>query len=175
MDELEICRMPALKLRRAIKTKKISPVEVVDAVLARIGKINPKINAYCTLVPESARTEAKKAERKVMKGEPLGPLHGIPVSIKDLAFTKGIRTTGGSKMYENFVPDQDSIFVERLKAAGAIILGKTNTPEFGWIGVTTNPVFGVSRNPWNTDCTTGGVKRRRRGGCGCLPGSAGTG
>ena len=156
MDELEICRMPALKLRRAIKTKKISPVEVMDAVLARIGKINPKINAYCTLVPESARAEAKKAERKVMKGEPLGPLHGIPVSIKDLAFTKGIRTTGGSKMYENFVPDQDSIFVERLKAAGAIILGKTNTPEFGWIGVTTNPVFGVSRNPWNTDCTTGG-------------------
>ena len=156
MDNLEICRMTAMQLRKAIKTRKLSPVEVVDAVLERINRINPIINAYCTLVTESARAEAKKAERKVMKGEVLGPLHGVPVSIKDLAFTKGIRTTGGSKMYENFVPDQDAVFVERLKAAGAIILGKTNTPEFGWIAVTTNPVFGVSRNPWNTEYTTGG-------------------
>ncbi|HEX9896812.1 MAG TPA: amidase [Dehalococcoidales bacterium] len=156
MDNLEICRMTAMQLRRAIKSRRLSPVEVVDAVLERIDRINPKINAYCTLVPESARAEAKKAERKVMKGEPLGPLHGVPISIKDLSFTKGIRTTGGSKMYENFVPDQDAVFVERLKAAGAIILGKTNTPEFGWIGITTNPVFGTSRNPWNTDYTTGG-------------------
>ncbi len=148
--------MTALQLRRAVKTKKISPVEIVNAVLERISLINPKINAYCTLVPEQALTEAKTAEIKVMKGEPLGLLHGIPVSIKDLAFTKGIRTTGGSKMYENFVPDKDAVFVERLKAAGAIIIGKTNTPEFGWIAVTTNPVFGVSRNPWNTECTTGG-------------------
>ena len=156
MKNLEITKMTALQLRRAIRTKKISPVEVVNAVLERIERLNPKINAYCTLVPEQALREAKKAENKVVKGEPLGPLHGIPVSIKDLAFTKGIRTTGGSKMYENFVPDKDAVFVERLKAAGAIIVGKTNTPEFGWIAVTTNPVFGVSRNPWNTECTTGG-------------------
>jgi len=156
MNNLEICRLTALQLRKAIKTRKLSPVEVVDAVIERVDRINPKINAYCTLVPENARTEAKKAESKVMKGEPLGPLHGIPVSIKDLSFTKGIRTTGGSKIYENFVPDQDAVFVEKLKAAGAIILGKTNTPEFGWIAVTTNPMFGVSRNPWNTEYTTGG-------------------
>jgi aspartyl-tRNA(Asn)/glutamyl-tRNA(Gln) amidotransferase subunit A len=156
MDNLEICRMTVMQLRKAIKARKLSPVEVVDAVLERIDRINPKINAYCTIVPESARAEARKAEQKVMKGEPLSPLHGIPVSIKDLAFTKGIRTTGGSKIYENFVPDRDAVFVERLKAAGAIILGKTNTPEFGWIAITTNPLFGVSRNPWNTEYTTGG-------------------
>lgn len=156
MDKQEICRMTALQLRKAIKSKILSPVEVVNTVLERISRINPKINAYCTLVPEQALTEAKEAEVKVMKGERLGPLHGVPVSIKDLAFTKGIRTTGGSKIYENFVPEQDAVFVERLKAAGAIILGKTNTPEFGWIAITTNPVFGVSRNPWNTKYTTGG-------------------
>lgn len=156
MDNQEMCRMTAMQLRQAIKARKLSPVEVMDAVLERIDRINPKINAYCTLVPESARAEAMKAERKVMKGELLGPLHGVPVSIKDLSFTQGIRTTGGSKIYDNFIPDQDAAFVERLKAAGAIIIGKTNTPEFGWIAVTTNPVFGVSRNPWNTECTTGG-------------------
>jgi aspartyl-tRNA(Asn)/glutamyl-tRNA(Gln) amidotransferase subunit A len=156
MENLEICRMTAIQLRKAIKARKLSPVEVMDAVLERIDRINPKINAYCTLVPESARAEAKKAELKVMNGESLGPLHGVPVSIKDLAFTKGIRTTGGSKIYENFIPDQDAVFVERLKAAGAIIMGKTNTPEFGWIAVTTNPLFGVSRNPWNVEFTTGG-------------------
>jgi aspartyl-tRNA(Asn)/glutamyl-tRNA(Gln) amidotransferase subunit A len=156
MNNQEICRMTAVQLRKAITLKKLSPVEIVNAILERIDRINPKINAYCTLVPEQARAEAKTAETMVMKGEPLGPLHGVPVSIKDLAFTKGIRTTGGSKIYENFVPDQDAVFVERLKAAGAIILGKTNTPEFGWIAVTRNPLFGVSRNPWNTEYTTGG-------------------
>jgi aspartyl-tRNA(Asn)/glutamyl-tRNA(Gln) amidotransferase subunit A len=156
MKNLDICRMTALQLRRAIKTKKLSPVEVVNAVLERIEKINPKINAYCTIVPELARAEAKKAEKMVLKGEKLGQLHGVPVSIKDLAFTKGIRTTGGSKMYEHFVPDKDAVFVERLKEAGAIIIGKTNTPEFGWVAVTRNPVFGTSFNPWDTSCTTGG-------------------
>jgi len=148
--------MSATQLRRAIKNRKLSPVEIMDAVLERIDRVNPKINAYCTLAPESARAEAKKAERKARRGEPLGPLHGIPVSIKDLAFTRGIRSTGGSRMYEHFVPAEDTAFVARLKEAGAIVIGKTNTPEFGWIGITTNPVFGTSLNPWNTGRTTGG-------------------
>ena len=156
MENQQICRMSGLQLKRAIKTKKVSPVEVVDAFLTRIEKINPKINAYCTLIPESARQTAKDAERKIMKGETLGALHGVPVSIKDLTWMKGVRSTGGSLLYENFVPDRDAIFVERLKAAGAIILGKTNTPEFGWVGVTTNRVFGPSHNPWNINYTTGG-------------------
>ena len=91
-----------------------------------------------------------------MKGEQLGPLHGVPVSIKDLIFTRGVRTTGGSKIYENFIPQQDAIVVERLKAGGAIIVGKTNTPEFGWLGVTENRLFGATRNPWNLERTSGG-------------------
>ena len=156
MDNLEICCMSATELRRAIGAKRLSPVEIMDAALERIDKINPRVNAYCTVVAESARKEAKKAEQKVMNKEPLGKLHGLPVSIKDLIFTKGIRTTGGSKMYENFVPEQDAIVVERLKNAGAIVIGKTNTPESGWVATTNNPLFGPTRNPWNTDKTPGG-------------------
>jgi aspartyl-tRNA(Asn)/glutamyl-tRNA(Gln) amidotransferase subunit A len=156
MKNEELCFMPATEMAAAIKQKKISPVEVIDAILNRIDKINPKINAYVTLTAEAARSAAKAAEDAVMKGKALGPLHGVPVSIKDLVFTKGIRTTFGSKLYEHFIPDEDCAFVEKLKAAGAIILGKTNTPEFGLIANTDNPVFGPTRNPWNLTKTPGG-------------------
>ncbi|MFU8796197.1 MAG: amidase, partial [Dehalococcoidia bacterium] len=103
-----------------------------------------------------AESEAAVAEAAVMRGDELGPLHGAPVSIKDLTFTKGIRTTGGSRIYEDFVPQEDAIVVERLKRAGAIIVGKTNTSEFGWAAVTDNTLFGPTRNPWNPDLTSGG-------------------
>ncbi|MFH1381487.1 MAG: amidase [Chloroflexota bacterium] len=156
MDNQEICFMPAFELAAAIKSKKLSPVEAVEAVLARIEQLNSKVNAYCTVVAESARQQAREAERKVMEGGKLGPLHGVPVSLKDLIFTKGIRTTGGSRLYRNFVPQQDAIVVERLKAAGAIILGKTNTSEFGWVAVADNQLFGPTRNPWNLGLTSGG-------------------
>lgn len=156
MKNEELCFMPATEMAAAIKQKKISPVEVIDAILNRIEKINPKINAYVTLTAEAARSAAKAAEDAVMKRKALGPLHGVPVSIKDLVFTKGIRTTFGSKLYEHFIPDEDCAFVEKLKAAGAIILGKTNTPEFGLIANTDNPVFGPTRNPWNLTKTSGG-------------------
>jgi len=156
VDNLEICRMSALEVRDRIKAKKLSPVEVIDAVLQRIERINPKVNAYCTVVAESAKAEAKQAEDKVIKGEELGPLHGVPISIKDLIFTRGIRTTGGTRMYENFIPDEDDIVVERLKAAGAIIIGKTNTPQSGWMAITDNLLFGPTRNPWNLERTSGG-------------------
>ncbi len=156
MAKNEIHTLSGVQIRKAIRSKKLSPVEVVEAFLERINRINPVINAYCTVTAEIARKEARAAEKKVMKGEALGLLHGVPVSIKDLSWTKGIRTTGGSLLYEHFIPDQDVIFVQRLKNAGAIILGKTNTPEFGWAGVTNNRVFGPSRNPWNTNLTTGG-------------------
>jgi aspartyl-tRNA(Asn)/glutamyl-tRNA(Gln) amidotransferase subunit A len=116
---------------QAIRTKRLSPVEVTDAVLDRIEELNPKVNAYCTVAAEGARRQAAEAEAAVMRGGHLGPLHGVPVSIKDITFTKGIRTTGGSRIYEGFVPQDDAIVVERLKAAGAIIVGKTNTSEFG--------------------------------------------
>jgi aspartyl-tRNA(Asn)/glutamyl-tRNA(Gln) amidotransferase subunit A len=156
MEAVDLCYMSATELTAVIRSKKVSPVEVVDAVLARIARLNPRLNAYCTLTAEAARTAAKEAEAAVMRGDALGILHGIPVSIKDLIVTEGVRTTWGSKLYEDFIPTEDAPVVERLKRAGAIILGKTNTPEFGHKGVTDNPVFGLSRNPWSPDHTPGG-------------------
>jgi aspartyl-tRNA(Asn)/glutamyl-tRNA(Gln) amidotransferase subunit A len=156
MDAIDLCYMPALELGEAIRAKKVSPVEVVDAVLARIERLNPTLNAYCTVTAAAARAAAKEAEAVVMRGDALGTLHGIPVSIKDLVATKGVRTTHGSKLYEQFIPDDDAPVVERLKRAGAIILGKTNTPEFGHKAITDNLLFGPTRNPWNLEYTPGG-------------------
>ncbi|MBI4611588.1 MAG: amidase [Candidatus Rokubacteria bacterium] len=153
----ELCWMSAVELAAAIRRKKVSPVEVVDAVLARIESLNPKLNAYSTLTAEAARREARAAERSVMRrGARPGPLHGVPFSIKDLLITKGVRTTWGSKLYADHVPEEDAPAVERLKAAGGIMVGKTNTPAFGWIGATHNLVFGITRSPWNLDRTPGG-------------------
>jgi aspartyl-tRNA(Asn)/glutamyl-tRNA(Gln) amidotransferase subunit A len=156
MPDHEIGYMSAFDMAAAIKAKKLSPVEVMEAILARIERLNPRVNAYCTLLAQSAREEAKDAETAVMKRKKLGPLHGVPVSIKDLIFTKGVRTTFGSRIYENFIPPEDAVVVERLKAAGAIIVGKTNTPEFGFMGVTDNLILGPTRNPWNLGLTAGG-------------------
>ena len=106
MNAREICCMSVVEMAEAIKKKRLSPVEIMDAILYRIERLNPKVNAYCTLVAEIARKQAIEAETAVMREEKLGPLHGIPVSIKDVIFTKGIRTTGGSKIYENFIPQR---------------------------------------------------------------------
>jgi amidase len=148
--------MTASELASAVRKKILSPVEIVKALLARIEKINPKVNAYCTVAGEMALEAAKKAEAEVMRGRELGPLHGVPVSIKDLTLTAGIRTTFGSKIFEYHVPDEDALTVQRLKAAGAIVLGKTNTPEFGAGANTYNAVFGPTRNPWRLSHTCGG-------------------
>ncbi len=156
MKPTDLCFMSASEIAAAVKKKKLSPVEIVDAILARIEKVNPKVNAYCTVVPEMAREAAKKAEAEVMRREKVGPLHGVPVSIKDLTTTAGIRTTWGSKIYEHFVPEEDALSVRRLKAAGAILMGKTNTPEFGAGANTYNAVFGATRNPWKLSQTCGG-------------------
>ena len=152
----DLCWLPALDLARLIRERKVSPVEVVDAVLARIARVNPRVNAFCTLAEEEARDAALVAEVAVMSGESLPALHGVPVSVKDLVFTRRIRTTGGSRLYADHYPEEDAVGVERLKAAGAIVLGKTNTPEFGHKGVTDNPLFGPTRNPWNLEMTAGG-------------------
>jgi len=156
MESQEICWMSAVDLARAIREKKLSPVEVVRSFLERIEAINPKINAYVTLTADSALAEAKQAEDALMRGRELGPLHGVPVSIKDLVFTKGVRTTMGSKLLEDFVPEDDAVHVARLKEAGAIMLGKTNTPEFGLKMLTDNLIFGITRNPWNLQRSPGG-------------------
>jgi amidase len=157
MTDEEICFAQASELVSLIRRRKVSPLEVVRAVLARIEKVNPVLNAYCTVAAEQALAAARRATAAVgRKGAKLGPLHGVPVSIKDLTATKGIRTTWGSKIYEHHVPDADALVVERLKAAGAIVIGKTNTPEFGAGANTFNAVFGATRNPWNPTLTSGG-------------------
>ncbi|HEU5196298.1 MAG TPA: amidase [Methylomirabilota bacterium] len=148
---------PATTLARLIRTKKVSPVEVLTSILDRIDKLNPRLNAFVTLTAEQARREARAAERALTRrSAKLGPLHGVPFSVKDLVITRGVRTTFGTPIYRDNVPTEDAPIVARLKAAGGILLGKTNTPTMGWIGATHNPLFGVTRNPWNLERTPGG-------------------
>jgi aspartyl-tRNA(Asn)/glutamyl-tRNA(Gln) amidotransferase subunit A len=156
MSDTDLCYLPATDLAAAIRTKQLSPVEVMNTILARIEQLNPRLNAFCLVTADAARQAAQAAERAVMRGEALGPLHGVPVSIKDLVITQGVRTMRGSQLYEHDVPSEDAPVVERLKAAGAIILGKTTTPEFGFKGVTDSPVTGITRNPWHLERTPGG-------------------
>jgi Asp-tRNA(Asn)/Glu-tRNA(Gln) amidotransferase A subunit family amidase len=156
MGAAELAWLSALELARRIRGKEISPVEVMEALLDRVGAVNPAINAYCTVATEEARDAATAAEVAILSGEPLGPLHGVPVSVKDLIFTRRLRTTAGSRLLADHVPEEDAVAVERLRGAGAIIVGKTNTPEFGFKGVTDNPLFGVTRNPWDLARTPGG-------------------
>ncbi len=147
---------PVYELADLIKSKKLSPVELVTNFLKRIESLNPQLNVYLTVAGEMALRDARKAEQDLYHRRKLGSLHGIPVSIKDLHCTKGIRTTFGSLIYRDFVPEADAIVVQRLKDAGAIILGKTNTPEFGQSGTTENRLGDHCRNPWNAARTTGG-------------------
>ena len=152
----DLCWLPALELASLIRVKKVSPVEATEAVLARIERLNPALNAFCTVTAEEARDAAQAAEVSVMTGEELGPLHGVPVSVKDLVFTRRVLTTGGSRLFAEHVPEEDAVCVERLKGAGAVLIGKTSTPEFGHKGVTDSPLFGITRNPWNPSLTPGG-------------------
>lgn len=156
MKEEKLCYMSAVQMARQIARKKVSPVEVVEAIFSRLYRLDLKLNAFCALAEDEARREAKRAEEAIMRKDKIGLLHGVPVSVKDLILTQGIRTTFGSKIYENFVPKEDEIVVKRLKDAGAIILGKTNTCEFGYKAVTDNFVFGPTRNPWNLELTPAG-------------------
>jgi len=156
MPAAELVWRSAADLAGLIRDKQVSPVEVIDAVLTWIDELNSPLNAYCTVVEDEAREAALAAEVAVLSGEALPPLHGVPVSVQDLIFTRRIRTTGGSRLFADHYPEEDAVSVERLKAAGAVIVGKTTTPEFGHKGMTDSPLFGVTRNPWNTDMTPGG-------------------
>jgi amidase len=144
-----LTRKTARELARLIRGKTVSPMEVLDAYLKVIEALNPKINAIVTLAAEQARDAARLAENAVMKGDKLGPLHGIPVGIKDVTPTADIRTTWASPLYKDYVPTEDAEAVRRLKASGAIVLAKTNTPDFATGANTTNVLFGSTRNPWN--------------------------
>lgn len=152
----KLCDFDAVELRRRIGTKEISPVELLDSCAARIEAVNPALNAVVALDLERARAEAKVAEKAVRNGEDLGPLHGLPVGIKDLTATAGLRTTYGSRIYENNVPAADEQIVRDIREAGGIVIGKTNTPEFGAGANTRNGVYGATGNPFNPDLTCGG-------------------
>jgi amidase len=156
MSHSEICFMKATKLARRIQARELSAKEVLTAHLAQIERINPKVNAIVTLAPEQAMAQAEAADEALARGEAVGPLHGLPIAHKDLVATKGIRTTWGSPIYKDFVPDQDDLIVERLKKAGVITMGKTNVPEFGAGSQTFNEVFGETLNPYDLDKTCGG-------------------
>ncbi|MEW6638107.1 MAG: amidase family protein [Actinomycetota bacterium] len=148
--------MEASELAGRVRSKEVSPVEVVDAIFERMERLEPELHAFCTPTPEMAREEAQRLEREISDGKDPGPLAGVPVGIKDLHAVKGVRMVLGSHAYKDFVPDEDDVAVERLKEAGAIILGKTNVPEFGYSGVGHNPVFETTTNPWDTRLTPGG-------------------
>ena len=152
----EICRMEAFELARRVRAGELSPLEVVEAVLERMERLEPELHAFCTPTPDLAREEARRLEGEISSGGDPGPLAGVPVGIKDLHAVKGVRMVLGSHAYKDFVPDEDDVAVERLKGAGAIVLGKTNVPEFGYSGVGHNPVFETTANPWDTSLTPGG-------------------
>jgi aspartyl-tRNA(Asn)/glutamyl-tRNA(Gln) amidotransferase subunit A len=147
---------PAAELAAMIRNREVSPVEVISATLARIDESQPVLNAFVTVAAEAAMAAAREAERAVMQGAFLGPLHGVPTAVKDLVPTAGIRTTWGSLIFKDHVPSEDAVAVARLKRAGAIVVGKTTTPEFGQQCLTEAPLFGRTRNAWHPDRSAGG-------------------
>ena len=172
----DICFLTASELARRIRRKELSSSEVLEAHAQRIERLNPHVNAIVTLVLDQARERARLLDETAARGEFFGPLHGLPIAHKDLTETKGIRTTYGSPIFENHVPDFSTLLVERAQQAGAVTIGKTNTPEFGAGSQTFNPIFGATRNPWDLSKTCGGSS----GGaavalaCGMLPIADGT-
>ena len=155
-SDTELCFLTATEMARKIRSKELSAVEVMTAHLKQIERVNPKVNAIVTLVAEQALERARAADAALAHGEPLGPLHGLPVAHKDLHDTQGIRTTYGSPIFKDYVPLQDALMVHRIKKAGAITIGKTNTPEFGAGSQTFNTVFGATLNPYDITKTCGG-------------------
>lgn len=175
MTDLKLCYTSATMLQKKYREREISPLEVVKNSLDRINDVNPVLNCFCFTYPEEALEKARKAERAFVSGK-ARPLEGIPIAIKDFTPTKGKVTTRGSKLLEHWVPDWNPVLVERLEAAGSIIVGKTATPEFATSGFTDSPLWGITRNPWDRSRTTGGSS----GGSGaavasgCVPFAEGT-
>ena len=150
------CFLSATELRARIVSKQVSPVEIARAVLSRAEHLQPKLNCFVTLCGDEAMSQAQAAERRIMSGEPLGLLHGIPFTVKDIVNTKGVRTTFGAIPYRDNVPDHDAVAIARLRAQGAILIGKTTTPEFGSKCLTDSPLFGRTRNAWDASRSSGG-------------------
>lgn len=151
-----LCTLSARELAERIKRKQISPVEAVEASLARIDEVQPELNPFCFVYAEEALTLARAAEQRVMQGAKLGPLHGVPIAIKDFTPTKGKVTTRGSVAFKDWVPDVDPVIVQRMQQAGAIMVGKTTTPEFAFSSFTRSRLWGETLNPWDKTRTPGG-------------------
>ncbi len=150
---------PGWKLAAKLRDKDISSVELTELFLSRIERIDSQVNSYLTVTSELALSQARDADAAIAKDGLRSPLHGLPLSIKDLVVTEGIRTTRGSVAFRDWVPDADDIVAERVRASGAVFLGKTNTPEFGHRGSTENLLGEPCRNPWNVSRTPGGLRR----------------
>jgi len=156
MRKDDLCFLAIAELSGLIKKKEVSPVEVTEALLGRIDKLNPRLNAYITILKEQALRSAKNAQEAIKAGKYIGPLHGIPIAVKDLFNTKGVRTTSGSKILANYIPTEDATVVQRLSEAGAILLGKLNMHEFAFGATNENPHYGPTRNPYDTERISGG-------------------
>ena len=156
MSDTDLCFKPATEIAQLLASRALSAVELLQAQLAQIERVNPAVNAIVTLTADAAMEAAKRADDASARGQSLGPLHGLTVGVKDLFLTRGVRTTFGSPIYAGQVPDSDHLIVEREKSAGAVMVGKTNTPEFGAGAQTFNEVFGVTRNPYELEKTCGG-------------------
>ena len=156
MEGLELCYMSAGDLARLIKDREVSPVEIVEAHLARIEATEPVLNSFITLLPDEARAAAKRAEKEIQAGNYRGPLHGIPVGLKDLYNTAGVRTTSGSRIFDTFIPSEDCTVAARFHEAGAILLGKLNLHQFAFGPTGENPDYGHMHNPWDPEMISGG-------------------
>ena len=159
----EIVWMPGYELAARIRDRELSPVEVTEAVLTQLEKVEPLLNAFVTVVPELALDEARRAEKTVTStpADQLPKLHGVPMTVKDLSETAGVRTTYGAVAYKSNVPTHDDIGVGRLRAAGAVLIGKTTTPEHGMLGITESALTGITNNPWALTHTSGGSSGER--------------
>ena len=168
MDTLEICYMSAGDLSKLVKNKEVSPVEIIDAHLTRIEATEPVLNSFITLLAEESRTAARQAEKDIQAGRYKGPLHGIPVGLKDLYNTGGVRTTSGSKIFDTFIPEEDCTVAAKFQQAGAILLGKLNMHQFAYGPTGENPDYGHMHNPWNPEMVTGGSIRIPAALCGIV-------
>ena len=156
MTATDLCFSPIARVAEQLRTRELSPVELVEAHLDHIDQTDGKLNSFITLLADDAMAAARQAEQEIRSGDYRGPLHGIPIGLKDLYYTKGIRTTVGSKILRNFVPDYDAAVTERFREAGAILMGKLQMHEFALGATSENPHDGPAHNPWNVDCVTGG-------------------
>ena len=156
MDATELCYLSAGQLSRLIRSKEVSPVEVVEAHLARIEALEPTLNSFITLVPDQAMAAARQAEQEIQAGGYRGPLHGVPLGLKDLYYARGVRNTSGSRIFDDFVPEHDCTVAARFRDAGTILLGKLNLHQFAFGPTGENPDYGHMHNPWDPELISGG-------------------